>query len=148
MKNKTTCGIFLFNRDGKFLVGHPTNSPSNVWSIPKGIKDDGEDDFGAAIRELYEETNISLKDIGEFEVQYIGDFAYSGNRKKILSAFYINTSHDFYNHNIICESMVISESGNFPEVDDFKWVNFIEAQTILNSAQIQALDIVNEIRRI
>jgi len=40
--------------------------------------------------------------------------------------------------------MVIWESGNFPEVDDFKWVDLIEAQSILNSAQIQALDKIVE----
>jgi len=143
---KTTCGIFLFNREGKILVGHPTNSPDYIWSVPKGLKDPGEDDFTAAIRELHEETNISVKDIGEFSVKYLGEFKYS-NKKKKISAFSIVTDYDFSEYDIKCESMVTHTSGDdFPEIDAFKWVTIEEALPILNVSQILAIRRLEELK--
>lgn len=144
---RTTCGIFLFNNEGKILVGHPTNSPDYVWSVPKGLRDPGENDFTAAVRELYEETNISLKDIGGFSVKYLGEFKYP-NKKKKISAFSIVTNYDFSEYHIKCDSMVTHTRGeDFPEIDVFKWVTIEEAKSILNKSQVLALGIIEEMKR-
>lgn len=144
---KTTCGIFLFNKEGKLLIGHPTNSPDTIWSVPKGLRDKGEDDFTAAVRELYEETNITLRDIGDFSVKYLGKFKYP-NRKKKISAFYIETDFDFSDCDIKCDSMVTHLHGkDFPEIDKFKWVTMEEAEPLLNGSQVLALNIIYELKR-
>ena len=59
-----TVGIFLYSeRDKKILIVHPTNSSQKFWSVPKGLKYEDEDTFSAGLRELKEETNISLNEI-------------------------------------------------------------------------------------
>jgi len=56
-------GAVLFNAEGKVLIGRRTaRSGANVidleWQMPQGGIDKGEDPKQAAIRELYEETNV------------------------------------------------------------------------------------------
>ena len=66
-----TCGIYLFNNNGKLLIGHPTNHKPNIWTIPKGRVDEGESDhFMVAKREIFEEANINLEN---FTSKFIGN---------------------------------------------------------------------------
>ena len=36
MAKVLAAGIFLVNKENQVLICHPTNHPSDVWSIPKG----------------------------------------------------------------------------------------------------------------
>jgi putative (di)nucleoside polyphosphate hydrolase len=64
-------GMAVLNRDGLVFVGRRTEGPehtdaTHVWQMPQGGIDDGEDPYKAALRELYEETNIrSVEKLGE-----------------------------------------------------------------------------------
>ena len=64
-------GIMLLNRQGLVFVGRRAGGPehvdrTHVFQMPQGGIDEGEDPYGAAIRELYEETNIkSVEKLGE-----------------------------------------------------------------------------------
>ena len=64
-------GVMLVNRDGLAFVGRRAsggNEPvaNNAWQMPQGGLDEGEDPYEGALRELYEETNISsVEKIGE-----------------------------------------------------------------------------------
>jgi putative (di)nucleoside polyphosphate hydrolase len=64
-------GITVLNRDGLVFVGRRTDGPehtddTHVWQMPQGGIDDNEDPYKAALRELYEETNIrSVEKLGE-----------------------------------------------------------------------------------
>lgn len=64
-------GLAVFNAQGRVFVGRRTGGPEHVdathsWQMPQGGIDEGEDPFEAALRELYEETNIrSIKRLGE-----------------------------------------------------------------------------------
>jgi putative (di)nucleoside polyphosphate hydrolase len=66
-------GLMVLNRDGLVFVGRRSEGPehvdeTHVWQMPQGGIDDGEDPWPAALRELYEETNIrSVEKIGEIE---------------------------------------------------------------------------------
>ncbi len=143
---RTTCGIFLFNSDGKLLVGHPTNHPMNVWSIPKGIKDKGEAELAAAFRELSEETNIFIEDMGKFDLRYLGTSKYK-HKKKALAAFYVDTNKDFSSVDVKCDSMVTDMPGkDFPEIDEFKWVTIEEAKSILHETQVPFLEDIEKLR--
>ncbi len=58
-------GIMLLNRDGRVFVGRRRSEagPEHVaegyaWQMPQGGVDSGEDPYAAALRELYEETNV------------------------------------------------------------------------------------------
>jgi putative (di)nucleoside polyphosphate hydrolase len=64
-------GMTVLNRDGMVFVGRRASGPehidaTHVWQMPQGGIDEGEDSYRAALRELYEETNIrSVAKLGE-----------------------------------------------------------------------------------
>lgn len=58
-------GIALFNKQGLVFAGRRRNkalrehvAPGHEWQMPQGGIDEGEDPYKAALRELYEETNV------------------------------------------------------------------------------------------
>jgi putative (di)nucleoside polyphosphate hydrolase len=58
-------GVMLMNRDGKVFIGRRRSDPGGehvadgyAWQMPQGGIDPGEDPYQAALRELYEETNV------------------------------------------------------------------------------------------
>jgi putative (di)nucleoside polyphosphate hydrolase len=61
----------VFNRVGRVFIGRRIDGPEHVddthaWQMPQGGVDPGEDPWPAALRELYEETNIrSVDKLGE-----------------------------------------------------------------------------------
>jgi putative (di)nucleoside polyphosphate hydrolase len=57
-------GIMLINRKGRVFIGRRTDGPEHVddthaWQMPQGGVDPNEDPWPAALRELYEETNVT-----------------------------------------------------------------------------------------
>lgn len=61
-------GIVLVNRDGLVWVGHRRpgwypDDPTPIWQMPQGGITAHEDPLKAALRELYEETNISSVEV-------------------------------------------------------------------------------------
>ena len=64
-------GVMVFNPAGLIFVGRRKGGPehvdaTHVWQMPQGGIDKDEDPYKAALRELYEETNISSVDkLGE-----------------------------------------------------------------------------------
>jgi putative (di)nucleoside polyphosphate hydrolase len=61
----------VLNRAGRVFIGRRSEGPehvdeTHVWQMPQGGVDPGEDTWQAALRELYEETNISsIERLGE-----------------------------------------------------------------------------------
>jgi 8-oxo-dGTP pyrophosphatase MutT (NUDIX family) len=151
---KTSAGIFLFNKENKFLVEHPTNHDPNFWSIPKGMVDEGEDLFDAAKRETLEETAL---DIDTIDYTLIGElpFILFKTKKKALKAFALKTTEDLYDFPFRCDSMVeymnykkLALENQFPEVDGFKWITIEEGYDVLHEAQIKALDLIKNMMNI
>jgi putative (di)nucleoside polyphosphate hydrolase len=66
-------GLCVLNRDGRVFIGRRIDGPEHVdavhaWQMPQGGVDRGEDPWPAALRELYEETNIrSVEKLGEID---------------------------------------------------------------------------------
>ena len=66
-------GTMVLNAKGRVFIGRRTDGPEHVdavhvWQMPQGGVDPGEDPWPAALRELYEETNIrSVEKLGEIE---------------------------------------------------------------------------------
>jgi putative (di)nucleoside polyphosphate hydrolase len=64
-------GLMVLNRDGLAFIGRRLDGPehvdaTHVWQMPQGGIDAGEEPYPAALRELYEETNIrSVECLGE-----------------------------------------------------------------------------------
>jgi putative (di)nucleoside polyphosphate hydrolase len=56
-------GMMLINSAGLVFIGRRTSGPehtddTHAWQMPQGGIDAGEDTYKAALRELYEETNV------------------------------------------------------------------------------------------
>ncbi len=66
-------GMAVFNRDGLVFIGRRIDGPEHVdnvhaWQMPQGGIDPNEDPYRAALRELFEETNIrSVEKLGEIK---------------------------------------------------------------------------------
>jgi putative (di)nucleoside polyphosphate hydrolase len=64
-------GVMLINRAGRVFVGRRLGGPEHIdemheWQMPQGGVDPGENPYPAALRELYEETNVrSIEKLGE-----------------------------------------------------------------------------------
>jgi 8-oxo-dGTP pyrophosphatase MutT (NUDIX family) len=138
---QTTCGIYLYNLSTKkFLIGHATRSKSS-WSIPKGLKDEGEDDLTAAIREMEEETGIVFAELDVLCVHPLPPVQYKKQRK-ILSSFLVITATDLSARKLVCHSLV---NGKFPEIDKFLWVSAEELRAMAHETQVQNMDEIEQL---
>ena len=72
-------GMMLVNRAGLVFIGRRTSGPGHIdgihaWQMPQGGIDEGEDTYKAALRELYEETNVrSVERLAESRDWYFYD---------------------------------------------------------------------------
>jgi putative (di)nucleoside polyphosphate hydrolase len=72
-------GLMLLNKQGRAFIGRRSEGPehvdeTHVWQMPQGGIDPGEDPWPAALRELYEETNVrSVEKLAESKDWYAYD---------------------------------------------------------------------------
>jgi 8-oxo-dGTP pyrophosphatase MutT (NUDIX family) len=138
-------GIFLIRKDNKLLIGHPTNGPENRWSIPKGRLEDGEYPTDAAVREMYEEANVDLKN---WSILHNLDPVRYKNKDKILIPFVLferQNKIDFDKFELKCNSNAPEEFGGHPEMDDFMWVTLYEAENLIYQSQIKCFSRIIEL---
>lgn len=142
---RITNGAYIVDSLGMILIGHPTNHAWDVWSVPKGLFNEGETSSkDAAIRETLEETNVDL-DLFVNKTTYVelGEQKYS-HKNKMLKAhlFHIDLPLSEMNLNLFCKSMFICEhtGEELPECDVVKWVTFDFAEENLHYSQKNILD--------
>lgn len=58
---KIGIGVIIFNAEGKILIGKRTGSHAPYYSIPGGHLEMGESFEEAAIKEVFEETGLTIK---------------------------------------------------------------------------------------
>lgn len=138
-------GLFLIRKDNRFMVGHPTNHKPNLWSIPKGRLEEDENALEAAIRETFEETNA---DVSRWQIIHNLPPVEYKRMKKTLHPFVLfeaQNSIDFSKFELKCNSFVPDSKGDFPEMDDFRYVTLDEARECLPESQVACLDEIQEI---
>ena len=95
--------IILFNEEGKFLILQRSNEEddklANMWGVPGGHVDAGEEFYDAAVRELWEESGITCKEIEEigiYEDQNVEIHYFIGNvsSKEIMTAIQAGEAQD------------------------------------------------------
>lgn len=143
MGKTIAAGLFIVRKDKKLLVCHPTNHKPNFWSIPKGKVEENETFLEGGLRETYEETNLNLVETNHFDIFPMQSVNY-GHKKKILYPFlYLERMDSKFNwseQEIKCNSNVPHERGDFPEMDDYKWVTLDEARELLHETQVACID--------
>jgi 8-oxo-dGTP pyrophosphatase MutT (NUDIX family) len=122
MPKRTSCGVVI--TDGsRILLGHATRSPR--WDIPKGMAEPDESFPAAAVRELEEETGLS---VSESELISLGIHSYM--RDKDLALFTWTPPELPAPETLSCRSTFALPSGAIvPELDRFGLFRWEEALT-------------------
>jgi len=108
----TSCGVIV--TDGqRLLLGHATGSPR--WDIPKGVAEPGESFAAAAVRELLEETGLT---VSETALRPLGVHAY--RRGKDLALFCWPSPQLPDPKQLVCTShFALADGTLLPEFDRF-----------------------------
>jgi putative (di)nucleoside polyphosphate hydrolase len=124
----------VLNRPGLVFVGRRSSGPehidaTHVWQMPQGGIDEHEDPYQAALRELYEETNIrSVEKLGEVADWLAYDLPrdivgeawggkYRGQKQKWYALRFTGTES---------EIDIAAPGGHNPEFIDWRWVAMSE----------------------
>ena len=111
---RVTSAIVIINRDGNILGCHATGKPKGTgYDFPKGMVEVGESDRDAAIRELWEETDITLK----HPERLIDCGVHPHNREKDIHIFLYQT--DYFPGPWKCNSFFELNGHKIPEVDSY-----------------------------
>jgi mutator protein MutT len=87
IKFRKSAGIIIKHKDEVLLCKRsPKETMPNIWSIPGGGIENGETPVQAAIREVYEETNIELEPNLEF-VGFLDKFNEDGTKRGTMFVF-------------------------------------------------------------
>jgi predicted NUDIX family NTP pyrophosphohydrolase len=145
---KRSAGLMLYRRRQaliEVLLAHPggpfwMKKDDGVWSIPKGLYEEGEDALAAARREFAEETGLALAESGE--TLLLGNFKQPGG--KLVTAYAVEGEFDPKG----LKSNLFSiewppRSGRmqeFPEIDRAGWFEPQEARRKLLRGQVPILE--------
>src|SRR6476619_4317387 len=128
-------GMTVINREGLVFVGRRAGGPEHVddkhvWQMPQGGIDDDEDSYKAALRELYEETNIrkveKLGEIGDWLTYDLPDHLggqawngkYRGQKQKWFALRFTGAEREI--------NITAPAGGHEPEFIDWRWVNMAD----------------------
>jgi predicted NUDIX family NTP pyrophosphohydrolase len=139
-----TAGILLFKADSagyQVLLVHPGGplwGHKDIWELPKGLVDAGEDVQAAAYREFEEEVGMTpppgpLIDLGSIK---------SGNKLNFIWALEGDVNLQQFHSNLFTmewppHSGVVAE---FPETDRAAWFDFATAKQKLFKSQVGFID--------
>ena len=126
-------GVMIFNAEGKVFVGRRKNkrlaehvAPDHEWQMPQGGIDEGEAPYAAALREMFEETNISsVKLLREAQSWYAYDLPvdvlrkswkgrYRGQNQRWFAFLFTGSESEIDIHHP-------ANGAHKPEFDAFRW---------------------------
>lgn len=131
---KTSCGIFIFNKDKKFLACKQSG-PYAGWTIPKGHNETDESFLLTAIRECKEESNIDITKYTT-NIEFVGFQVYKHKKKKI-AAFIAFVDE-------IIDEIVCHPINGKVEIDGFEWMTIDEGLEKIHYTQQELLKIIRE----
>ena len=130
MRNKNThrpcVGVAVFNKKGQVWVGKRLGQKGpHSWQMPQGGIDKNERPEHAAIREMYEETGITLemvRPLGEIDAWLTYDFPAWHTQKKGRN--WLGQTQKWYAFRLIGKTKHIDLKAHGPqEFSKWKWVN-------------------------
>lgn len=150
MAKQLSCGILNYYKENNDIyvllasAGGPYFKNKKIWSIPKGLKEENEEDMTTAIREFEEETGLL---IDKTKVLFLDKITQS-NQKEVVT-FYLEEKFDLSNFTSNTFEMEWPpKSGKiqtFPETDEIKYIKIDEAKKIIVKGQIKLLEKLEEI---
>ena len=133
-------GMMVINRHGLVFIGRRTGGPEHtdrvhVWQMPQGGIDAGEAPYPAALRELYEETNIrSVELLGEIADWLVYDIPraivgqawggkYRGQKQKWYALRFTGDDSEIY--------IAHPGGGHAPEFVEWRWEKMENLPTLV-----------------
>ena len=140
MAKRISCGVIV--TDGmRVLLGHATRSPR--WDIPKGLAEPAESFAAAPVRELEEETGLS---VSVPELRSLGVHAYL--RDKDLALFVWLPTQMPSPDQLKCRSTFVLPGGAIvPEFDRFGLFEWHEALGKVGRSMARVLSAVSAVTR-
>lgn len=124
-----SCGV-LVTDGSNLLIQHPSGKPwrEGNYDIPKGHKENNESEVACAIRELEEETGLSVKEENLIE---LGKFSYTDKKDLFLFIHYTEEMPNI--HLLQCYSqfedkktkMLFDEVDGYRIIDIFSELNYL-----------------------
>lgn len=128
--------VFIYNKEGKVLVGHAVNKPHNkpnTWDLMKGHIEVGEKPLTAALRECREECGLVLK---PSDLKLVKQVPY---QKGLAYVYEVHLDYNPTKEEIVCKSTFVTPFGKvFPELSYFAWVDYSELKNYLYNSLVQA----------
>lgn len=137
-------GVLLLNSKGKVFVGRRIDTTAEAWQLPQGGIDPGESPREAALRELEEETGVTLVEIvgesrGWLSYDLPPDIAgkvwrgrFRGQRQKWFAMRFLGEDSD------------IDIATEHPEFEDWRWVDLGEVPAQIVAFKRQLYDAILE----
>ena len=152
MKENVAAGLLMCRLSAgilQYFLVHPggpfyKNRTEAVWSIPKGLPENGEDLVATARREFFEETGITASP----PFHELGTIRQKGGKLVYAWAF---TGDWDPETGIQCNTFSMEwpprsgKMAEFPEVDKAKWTDFNEAVNLILPAQLPLLERARDI---
>ena len=116
-RHGVSCGTLVLNARRELLLCHVTHTPK--WDIPKGMRDPGETELQAAMRELREETGLAF-DAARF--RELGPFAYRCDKR--LHLFLVESGAELDSlAQLHCSTTFAHHVTGVatPEMDGYRW---------------------------
>ena len=144
MKKKITAAIVIIDKDGNILACHGTGKPKDSgYDFPKGCVDEGETDIQGAVRELREETNIFLYDVGSL----IDAGIHPHNKEKDIHIFIYKVDAFPTLTNLSCSTYFTAKNGTqYPEINGYKIISKSE-RGMFNKVLQNKFDIIDSFNK-
>jgi putative (di)nucleoside polyphosphate hydrolase len=139
---RLSVGVMLFNRDGLVFIGRRLDkshaehvAPGHEWQMPQGGIDGDEAPRQAAVRELYEETNVKSVDyLAESPEWYAYDLPdevslkawngrYRGQKQKWFAFRFLGEDSEIDIHQ--------PGGGEKPEFDAWRWEEMVRLPDLI-----------------
>jgi putative (di)nucleoside polyphosphate hydrolase len=118
-------GIMLLNRDGKVFVGARIDNTDEAWQMPQGGKDEGEEPWQTALRELEEETGIPprlVERVSETPERLKYDLPQE-LRGKLWGGKWVGQDQDWFLARFLGSDADVNINTKHPEFREWKWID-------------------------
>ena len=132
-----SAGVVVIDKSSEVPTVLCVRAYSN-WDFPKGHLEPGETHVEAAVRELEEETTLSLQDVKLNGLKAPSVTYGSGKGKKTATYFLADRTSDK------SPFLPVSEELGRPENDEFKWVPFTQLDSLMPTRLVPVVTYITD----
>ena len=116
-------GVVLLNKEGKVFVGRRNDKEKQVWQMPQGGIESGEDAVIAAKRELFEETGVENAAIIKSHLDWLSYDLPKEIRKNLWGGKYLGQKQKWFLMEFLGDDAEINVNSQAPEFDAWRWID-------------------------